>query len=334
MTIPRGAPCTIPDCGKPVVGRGWCARHYGIWRTHGDPLHPVRSYERRGERCSEKGCPDKPKRTGLCHKHATRQEKYGTTMEPRQRKFWAKVQRGDPSDCWPWTGLLQSNGYGQFGMGAAKGTRLTHRIAYQYLIGPIPDGLVLDHTCHTADPQCVDNDECPHRRCCNPAHLEPVTRRENIARGRGGDSWGYIPAPIPVKPKPVKPDRCTECSGEKPIYKRTLCRPCYRRWLNDPERVRPVLASVEERFWAKVEKTDSCWMWTASVNQGTGYGQFAPKHGVQFQTHRFSYELTNGPIAAGLDIHHTCHVRRCVNPAHLQAITRSENLRLRKFRRT
>ena len=70
-----------------------------------------------------------------------------------------------------------------------------------------------------------------------------------------------------------------------------------------------------------------------SVNQGTGYGQFSPKHGFQVQTHRYSYELANGPIPEKHDIHHTCHVRRCCNPSHLRALSRSDNLRLRKVRR-
>lgn len=321
---------TCEHCDEPIWARGWCSMHYQRWKKHGDPLITLKPRDRK---CSEPGCPNRHREHGYCNTHARRMKLYGTTMDPRQRKFWAQVDRRSPAGCWPWTGFIAPNGYGSFGKGD-KGTRLPHRIAYQYLIGPIPDGLVLDHLCHTADPTCADTNDCPHRRCVNPEHLEPVTYRENIARGRGGDSWGYAPQPVPVQPTAPKPERCTECGREdKPIYKRTLCHPCYRRWLKDPSVERPSQRTPEQRFWAKVQKTDTCWLWTASINAGTGYGQFAVRHGQMMDAHRFSYLLAHGKIPPGADVHHTCHVRHCVNPGHLQAVTRSENLRLRKVRR-
>ncbi|NUP47546.1 MAG: HNH endonuclease [Catenulispora sp.] len=328
MTIRRGDPCTIPDCGKPVMGRGWCSRHYGIWRKFGDPLHPVRKYERRDGECSESGCTNKLNRNGMCHKHATRMERYGTTMEPYERRFWASVDRRGEDQCWPWMGVLQSNGYGMYG---SIGSRLAHRIAYRLTAGPIPEGLVLDHLCHTRDRSCADNANCPHRRCVNPTHLEPVTRRENIARGRGGDSWGY--ARPQSKPRAEKPTVCTN-GCNRPLYKRDLCRPCYRKWLKDPAVERPSQRTPEQRFWAKVRKTDTCWLWTASINRHTGYARFGVRHGEMVDGHRYSYLLHHGAIPEKHDVHHTCHVRHCVNPAHLEAVTRAENLRQRKVRRS
>lgn len=80
--------------------------------------------------------------------------------------FWAKVQKTDT--CWFWTGAVQTNGYGCW---SRDGKRvLTHRVAYVELVGPIPEGLQIDHLCRK-------------RLCCNPAHLEPVTAGENIRRG-------------------------------------------------------------------------------------------------------------------------------------------------------
>lgn len=322
------AKATCEHCSEPVWARGWCAVHYQRWRKHGDPLFTLKPRDRT---CSVPRCDNPHREHGYCDKHAKRMKRYGTTMEPRERKFWAQVDKHGPGECWPWTGFVTPNGYGQF---SAKGERLPHRIAYEYVIGPIPAGLVLDHLCHTRDPQCAETVNCPHRRCCNPEHLEPVTRGENIARGRGGDSWGYVPEPIPVKPQVPKPIACTQCARpDKPIYKSGKCRPCYRRWLKDPTVERPRQRTPEQRFWEKVEKTDTCWLWTASINPGTGYGQFARRHGEGIDAHRFSYELANGPIPAGHDVHHTCHVRHCVNPAHLEAVTRAENLRMRKYRR-
>lgn len=344
MVARKGDPCPLTEdgkvCGKPVTRRGWCGMHYMRWRAYGDPLHPVRRYVKQGEKCAHPTCAEKPKYHGLCDVHARRQAKHGETTDPHERGFWKKVDRRGPDECWPWLGHCQNGGYGQFGSG---GKRLTHRIAYEYLVGPIPDGLDLDHLCHTADPQCADNEKCPHRKCCNPDHLEPVTRRENIRRGRGGDSWGYVPEPIPVKPAQLALPFCP-CGGPKPVYKSGKCRPCYRRWLRDPNVERPSQRTPEQRFWLKVDKRGPvpahtpelgrCWLWTANINPKTGYGAFARRHGEGIDAHRFSYELAHGSIPEKHDVHHKCHVRHCVNPAHLEAVTRADNMRMRKNRRT
>lgn len=76
-----------------------------------------------------------------------------------------------PSGCWLWTGSLNTGGYGQL-MVRAGVNRTVHRLAYQLLVGPIPQGLQLDHLCRT-------------RSCFNPAHLEPVQARTNVLRGVG-----------------------------------------------------------------------------------------------------------------------------------------------------
>lgn len=91
-------------------------------------------------------------------------------------------------ECWTWTGAT-INGYGRIGWREPGKQRasVVHRIVWQALRGPIPEGMDLDHLCH--DPKvCTAAKECPHRLCCNPEHLEPVTRKENLARG------GTIPA--------------------------------------------------------------------------------------------------------------------------------------------
>lgn len=80
-------------------------------------------------------------------------------------RFWAKVAQAD-SGCWEWTAGRDPKGYGRFK--AEVGT-LAHRVTYLTLVGSHAEGLELDHLCR-------------NRACCNPAHLEPVTRRENVLR--------------------------------------------------------------------------------------------------------------------------------------------------------
>lgn len=106
------------------------------------------------------------------------------TSPTTEERFWAKVDRSDPDACWRWTAAINRGGYGVFGSGANTAT--AHRVAYKFKIGPIPEGLDLDHLCHTRDVSCDEGDLCLHRRCVNPAHLEPVTRSENTRRRRNG----------------------------------------------------------------------------------------------------------------------------------------------------
>lgn len=72
---------------------------------------------------------------------------------------------------------------------------------------------------------------------------------------------------------------------------------------------------------------NGCWVWTAAVESG-GYGHMnvGGRAGKMMRAHRLSYEHYIGPIPAGLDLDHLCRVRRCVNPAHLEAVTRRVNL--------
>lgn len=74
------------------------------------------------------------------------------------------------SPCWQFTGHLNPNGYGVI---FDVKPMLAHRYAYMKWVGPIPEGLELDHLCRV-------------RHCVNPAHLEPVTHQENIKRGETG----------------------------------------------------------------------------------------------------------------------------------------------------
>ena len=90
---------------------------------------------------------------------------------------------------------------------------------------------------------------------------------------------------------------------------------------------------IEERFWDHVwaEPMSGCWLFVAGDN-GYGYGSLLCNRDDDFPTsrvyaHRLSYEMHVGPIAPGLEIDHKCRVRCCVNPDHLEAVTRKENAR-------
>lgn len=85
--------------------------------------------------------------------------------------------------------------------------------------------------------------------------------------------------------------------------------------------------TAEERFWRKLEKTETCWLWTAAKQQN-GYGMFGTEPSSKVTTaHRYSYELHVGPIPEEMQIDHLCRVRACVNPAHLEVVTGLQNIR-------
>jgi len=89
------------------------------------------------------------------------------------RTFLDAHIRRTESGCWEWTRSINVDGYGDIRAGGGQHRRYAHRFAYELLVGPIPDGLELDHLCR-------------NRCCCNPAHLEPVTHAENMRRGSYG----------------------------------------------------------------------------------------------------------------------------------------------------
>lgn len=104
--------------------------------------------------------------------------------DPRlPERFWAKVMADLEAGCWVWTASGDGKGYGKIWSSQAGRLLYAHRVAYEALIGPVPDGLSLDHRLHNGDqPRCVG------RACCNPEHLEPVTHAVNVARGRLGEA--------------------------------------------------------------------------------------------------------------------------------------------------
>jgi hypothetical protein len=91
---------------------------------------------------------------------------YQPRVDPVKR-FWSKVEKTDL--CWIWRGQRNHYGYGAFSFGGTRRKVGAHRFAYELLVGPIPEGLTIDHLCR-------------NRACVNPDHLEPVSMYENLMR--------------------------------------------------------------------------------------------------------------------------------------------------------
>lgn len=130
----------------------------------------------------------------------------------RRMPFWEHVDKS--GECWIWTGSKHSAGYGSTSVNAKR--VYAHRYAYEVLVGPIPEGLVIDHLCR-------------NRLCVRPDHLEPVTLAENTRRGA-----------TPFGPLHATCKRGHDVLNEENIYVAQggkHCRQCARD--RDNQRVRP-----------------------------------------------------------------------------------------------
>jgi hypothetical protein len=111
---------------------------------------------------------------------------------------------------------------------------------------------------------------------------------------------------------------------EKPNHAQTLCKTHYTRARLGGELNISKRLPLDERFWAKVAKSDGCWNWTGQVNE-LGYGLFWRDGRGGHRAHRIAWELTNGPIPEGMVLDHRCHNATCVNPDHLRVCTQKQN---------
>lgn len=134
--------------------------------------------------------------------------------------------------CILFTGRLSSESYG---LAKVAGRTLTvHRHIYLTVVGPVPEGMVLDHICHTTDLNCPGGTACLHRRCVNPRHLEPVTAVENNLRGRGLSATNFFKVEC-VRGHPFTPENTmlTKRRRSDGLPQRQ-CRQCHRegtrRW--------------------------------------------------------------------------------------------------------
>lgn len=215
--MPDGT-CAVAGCdhaGK--LKRGWCDKHYKRWLRNGDPLVAKKAANSAAPTyCTIPVCQRPHHARGLCKYHYGQQRRDGhiaavcnhQRLDPAER-FWAKVDVGHPLGCWNWIAQTDSGGYGRFSTDIdGRWYPVTaHRHAYELLIGPIPEGLQLDHLCRNTS-------------CVNPDHLEPVTARENTRRGYGPAGTqarkthckrGHLLAGGNVHIRPDGARRCREC---------------------------------------------------------------------------------------------------------------------------
>ncbi len=149
---------TCSECDRPAVSRGYCRVHY--------KRLVLDSADR--PRCSVDGCDRPVNSKGLCEYHYNLLRDTGSTDPPTRKsvteRFWEKVDRGGPDDCWLFKG--GSGGHGKFWDG--QSLRNAHAFSYELAHGSVPVGMHLHHF------------KCENKRCVNPAHLRPETPSAHI----------------------------------------------------------------------------------------------------------------------------------------------------------
>lgn len=131
-----------------------------------------------------------------------------------------------------------------------------------------------------------------------------------------------------------------DCDNDR--ASRRYCPKHYERWRRhgDPSVVLPhptrPRGPIADRWRALVEIAgdDECWLFTGALgHHGYGYIGDSNRRGHKVAAYRLAYEMTRGPIPAGLEIDHLCSNPPCCNPSHLEAVTHAENMRRASVRR-
>ena len=164
-------------------------------------------------------------------------------------RLWTKFAR-DPNGCWQWTATIHAGGYARFYMDGKF--HHAHRVAYELLVGPVPEGLVLDHLCR-------------NRSCVNPSHLEPVTFQEKVLRGEGPTAMNARKDECVRGHDLTDPDNLYECNRNE-----RRCRACTRernaeskRKRRDALRAQGLNARGEPR---KIPEAHAMWRYAQRAN--------------------------------------------------------------------
>jgi hypothetical protein len=252
------------------------------------------------------------------------------TLERFQSKC---VEAAEPhpklgTKCLEWQSVI-NGGYGVLRVGSKKDgsrrLRSAHLLSYEHFVGPIPDGLDVDHLCR-------------NKRCVRPDHLEAVTHAENMRRAAEGQvSYQSLVTHCPAGHEYTPENTAIyESKGYKSRYCKACRVPSSRkhRAKKRGEEVegKDEVAGLKLRFREKCavqevlhEKLGTpCWLWTGAKFP-SGYGAFWLE-GKTERAHVASWKILKGPVPEGMEIDHKCRRVDCVNPEHLEPVTHQENI--------
>lgn len=246
--------CSVEGCYKPIFPHMYqlCSSHnhrrirYGT--AEGKPGPRLKSFIP----CSVEGCEEPLEAKSYCNKHYLRYRKFGSpdiTNTPTrdmdvEERFWLKVDKDGPvqstlGNCWVWKEGIAA-GYGKFWVdGDSIGA---HVFSYTLVNGKVPEGMELDHLCHTDNRlECLSGKECNHRRCVRPSHLEAVSHRVNTMRGNNPTVFNAVKTHCPQGHSYSGENLYINPKGQR------ICRECVRQKVREKRVRRKELGLPSER---------------------------------------------------------------------------------------
>lgn len=306
--------CSVPACPNDLKMKGLCGSHRRR-QLKGKPLDAPFRGSWKNTICSVSTCDIGGRmQRGMCTGHYSRWRESGDVRAdvPFQTRFGRTVCQ--VADC------------GEKEL--ARNLCSTH---YQRMLAR-----------GTTDPRTHTVAKCSIKGCGEPARCRGLCNSHHRKSLKYGD-------PLTVGRRASKANRglCKRTRCEDPVHADALCLGHFEKLRKFrahcdeiAEREIPTVVHAEgfrERFWAQVEKTDSCWLWSGSLNRAR-YGQMYLPNGYYRTAHRLSWVLAGRSLIDGLVIDHVCHTndhdcpggpcvhRRCVNPGHLEQVPQRTNI--------